>query len=290
MRNFNKPYWYCIFFFFIIIITGCGSALKNMSGKLTEGVSNKADTLTYNLAKGVTDELTNPVTRKRITNLIDSIVTSLDSVLELKIPKLEGKVINHKIILWSDSLVEAFTGKKLKLNVKALQYELMGRTTKDILTIRNSFKELLDDILSEDTDKKLGKLRDELLGAKTDTAISRIVDHATTKVTNQILKVNQAAKGDISDIGRYGGLLLLLTGVIAAIIIFIVWWNKRRYLQMTTLLAKHIHNIPDQNIYDKVTAKIKDEAITTGLEPHLRKILTANGLIGNSNWNKKEMD
>ena len=38
---------------------------------------------------------------------------------------------------------------------------------------------------------------------------------------------------------------------------------------------------------DTVTAKIKDEAVSSGLEPDLRKILQENGLIGDSNWDKK---
>jgi len=290
MRKLITKYRYYFLLLFVFLVAGCGSALKNMSNDAVLGLSENASTLTKNLTKGITDQLADPATKKHITNLLDSIVISLDSTLEPRISKLETNVLNHKVVLFSDSLIEALTGNQLKLNVGALQKELVGKSADDIIKIRDSFKGLLDDVLSDDTNNRIGKLRDQLLGAKTDSAISRIIDHATTKVTNQIDKLNATAKGDISYIGKYGGYLLLLLGGIAAIIIFIVWWNKRRYLQMTTLLAKQIHNIPDQKVYDKVTAKIKDEAISSGLEPHLRKILNANGLIGNANWKSKEKE
>lgn len=291
MRNLFRTAGGFLFIFSIILSTGCGSGVKNLGKNFTAGVNSEADTLTMNLVKGFREELANPKTKKVITSLLDSIINNLADTAEPKINGIVTTVVNHKIILWSDSIVEALTGKQLLKNVGALQNTMVGETKTDVMQIEASFKELVNDLLSAETDAKLGKMRDELLGAKTDSAISRIVDHATLKVVNQIkYNLNPTLNGDVSNIGKYGGYLLLLTGAVAAVIIFIIWWNKRRYLQMVTLLTKHIHNIPDQGTYDKITGKIQDEAITAGLEPYLRKILTANGLIGNPNWKAKEMD
>jgi len=290
MRNLiSYPVYFL--FLFSIIITGCGSGEKNLGKNFTAGVSMEADTLSSNLIKGFRDELANPKTQKVITGLLDSIINNLGDTAEPKIKGIVATVINHKIILWSDSIVEVLTGKQVLKNVAALQHTFVGQTKTDVIQIEASFKQLLDNVLSAETDTKLGKIRDELLGAKTDSAISQIADHAALKVVNQIkYNLNPAVKNDVSYVGKYGGYLLLLTGGIATAIIFIIWWNKRRYLQMVTLLTKHIHNIPDQATYDRITGKIQDEAITTGLEPHLRKLLTANGLIGNPHWKAKQMD
>jgi len=252
------------------------------------GASEKTDTLARNLVKRLREELADPETKKQIRILLDSITTALDSSLQPMVKGMMNTVINHKILLWADSLVEKLTGKKFQLNMKAVQYTLVGKSKADVLQIRNSFKELFEEIISDNTTNKLGKMRDELLGAKTDSALSLIVDHATKKFIDRYKSdMDPALKGDVSFIRKNATTLLIVMGAIAAVIIFLVWWSRRRYLKLVTLLTKHIHNIPDQKVYDTVTAKIKDEAVSSGLEPDLRKILQENGLIGDSNWDKK---
>src|SRR4030095_11996672 len=73
-------------------------------------------------------------------------------------------------------------------------------------------------------------------------------------------------------------------GAIAAVIIFLVWHSRIKYLRLTTLLTKQINGIPDQNINDKVTAKIKDDALTARLEGQLRGLLAKNVLLGKEAW------
>jgi hypothetical protein len=285
--------WHRLYFLAVsmLLISGCASLVRDSGKNFATGFNQRADTLSRTVIKGITEQLSDPATKKRVIGLLDSIVVSLDNTIEPRVQGMMGNVLNHKVLLWSDSLVEVLSGKHLRLNMRALQYEMVGRTKEDILQIRNSFKAFLDDMLSDNTVQKFGKFRDEMLGPKTDSAISRIVDHATAKVINQInYRLNPTFKQDVSYLGKYGAYFLAGTGAIAVIIILVVWWSKRRYANMVTLLAKHIHNIPDQKVYDKVTGRIKDEAISTGLEPYLRKILTANGLIGKSNWNNKEKD
>jgi hypothetical protein len=70
------------------------------------------------------------------------------------------------------------------------------------------------------------------------------------------------------------------------VIIFLIWQNRKKYLRMVAIIAKQVHDIPDQNIYDQVTAKIKQDSVATGLEPTLRNLLEKNGLIGDTSYKK----
>jgi len=280
---------YVFFVSLICLVLGSGCGMFTKIGRdVVGGASEKTDTLARNLVKGLREELADPETKKQIRILLDSITTALDSSLQPKVKGMVNTVINHKILLWADSLVEKLTGKKFQLNMKAVQYTLVGKSKADVLQIRNSFKELFEEIISDNTTNKLGKMRDELLGAKTDSALSLIVDHATKKFIDRYKSdMDPALKGDVSFIRKNATTLLIVMGAIAAVIIFLVWWSRRRYLKLVTLLTKHIHSIPDQKVYDTVTAKIKDDAVSAGLEPDLRKILKENGLIGDNNWDKK---
>jgi DNA-binding ferritin-like protein (Dps family) len=261
---------------------------KNIGSDIVSGASTKTDTLGRNLIKGIREELADPETKKQVAHFADSIITALNNSLSPKVNGLVDTVINHKVLLWADSLVETLTGKKLQLNMKNLQYTLVGKSKTDVLQIRNSFQKLFEQILSDSTNSKLGKMRDELLGAKTDSAISLIVDNATKKFIDRYKSdLNPVLKGDVSFVSQHATALLITLGSIAVVIILVIWWSRSRYQRMVTLLTKHINKIPDQQIYDKVTSNIKDEAISTGLEPGLRKILRDNGLLGNENWKSK---
>ncbi len=159
--------------------------------------------------------------------------------------------------------------------------------------MKTAFNNLLKQILSQDTKGKLGAFRDELLGEKTNAAITRIADTLVSHIVDSAIvklayryrsDINPLVEGDIGFINKNAKSLLLTLGAIAGAIILLVWRSRLKYLQLTTLLTKHINAIPDQNIYDGVTAKIKDDALTAGLEGQLRDLLMKNGLIGSSNW------
>ena len=270
---------------------GCGNLFRNIGSGVVGGASTKMDSLSRNLVKGMVDQLADPQTKKQVALFADSIITALDNSLNPKIKGMVDAVLSHKVLLWTDSLVEVLTGKKLQLNVKNLQAAMVGKTKMDVLEIRNSFKALFDHLLSDSTTGKLGLMRDELLGPKTDSAISRIVDHATKKFMDRYnTDLNPTIKKDVTFISQRAVIVLVILGVIVAALILLVWWSRTRYKRMVTMLTKHINKIPDQQVYDKVTSSIKDEAISTGLEPQLRKVLQANGLLGNQSWNSKKPD
>ncbi|HEY4328053.1 MAG TPA: hypothetical protein VGN20_28975 [Mucilaginibacter sp.] len=278
----------CIFLSLVILTTSCGNFFKNAGSGVVAGASTQTDSLSRALVRGMIEELDDPQTKKKLAHFADSIITAINNSLAPKVRGLEDSLLNHKVLMWADSMVETLTGKKLQLNVQNLQAIMVGKSKADVLEIRNSFKDLFDHILSDTTNSKVGKMRDQLLGPKTDSAVSMIVDHATKKFMDRYnTDLNPTIKGDVSFVTQHAIALLVTLGLIAAGIILLVWWNKMRYQKMVTMLTKHINKIPDQQVYDKVTSSIKDEAISTGLEPRLRKILQANGLLRNENWNSK---
>jgi len=270
-------------------------SFEKIGSDLGKGVSSKTDTIGQTLIAGVMNELTSPVVRKKVSLFLDSILTNLTDSLTVRTGTLEDRLLNHKVQLWADSLVETLTGSHLKMNLDSVQSVLVGKTKRDVLQMRDGFSRLLAEVLSNNTKNKLGLMRDELLGPKTTTALARIIDTAVTHIVDSAMlrisdrlrtDINPQLKQDISFVHRNATWLLITLGAIAAVIIFLIWQNRKKYLRMVTIIAKQIHDIPDQHIYDQVTAKIKQDSVATGLEPDLRNLLEKNGLIGSTSYKK----
>lgn len=269
----------------IISIFTQSCSFEKIGKNLGNGLGSTTDTLGQNLIAGIRDELAKPETRLKISGLLDSLVSSLADTLNPKLAGIRDNLLNHKTIIWVDSIVEALTGNQLKVNMDSIQATMVGKTKTDVFQMRNAFRELLEEILSDSTKGKIGAMRDELLGAKTDSAINKIVDHAMATIAARYkTDLNPQVKGDVSFITKNAETLLLSLGGIAVVIVLLVWRSRRKYLQMVTLLSKQINQIPDQKVYDYVTSKIKDEAISTGLEPDLRSLLNKNGMLGDDSW------
>jgi hypothetical protein len=270
-------------------------SFEKIGSDLGKGVSSKTDTIGQTLIAGVMNELTSPVVRKKVSLFLDSILTNLTDSLTVRTGTLEDRLLNHKVQLWADSLVETLTGSHLKMNLDSVQSILVGKTKRDVLQMRDGFSRLLAEVLSNNTKNKLGLMRDELLGPKTTTALARIIDTAVTHIVDSAMlrisdrlrtDINPQLKQDISFVHRNATWLLITLGAIAAVIIFLIWQNRKKYLRMVAIIAKQIHDIPDQHIYDQVTAKIKQDSVATGLEPDLRNLLEKNGLIGGTSYKK----
>jgi hypothetical protein len=273
-------------------------SLEKMGASAGKGVSSQSDSIGTALVRGAMNELTDPKTQKKIRQFVDSIISSATDTLTYKTMAMRDSLINQKILIWADSLMEALTGHRLQLNMEKIQLALIGKTKTDVLELKKAFNDLLNQILSQDTKGKLGSFRDELLGDKTnraitkiaDTLVSHIVDSAMVKLSARYrTDINPLIEGDIGFVNKNAKSLLVTLGAIAAAIILLVWRSRVRYLRLTTLLTKQINAIPDQGIYDRVTSNIKDDAMTAGLEAQLRDLLQKNGLLGNDNWKAKAL-
>jgi hypothetical protein len=271
-------------------------SFEKIGSDLGKGVSSKTDTIGQTLIAGVMNELTSPAVRKKVSLFLDSILTNLTDSLTVRTATLEDRILNHKVQLWADSLVETLTGQHLRMNhLDSIQGILVGKTKRDVLQMRDGFSQLLAEVLSNNTKNRLGLMRDELLGPKTTTALARIIDTAVTHIVDSAMRkvsdrlrtdINPQLTQDISFIHRNATWLLITLGAIAAVIIFLIWQNRKKYLRMVAIIAKQVHDIPDQKIYDQVTAKIKQDSVATGVEPDLRNLLQKNGLIGDTSYQK----
>jgi phosphatidylinositol kinase/protein kinase (PI-3 family) len=144
---------------------------------------------------------------------------------------------------------------------------------------------LRNELLGDATAIQIARLRDSLLSAKTADAVKAIVDSALSGAS-RFLKTDlrQGIDSNVSIIQKYAVRWLLLLAAIATAIIFLVWRNRQKYLKMTTLLASQIHAIPDQKTYNEITSRIKTKAIESGVEPSLNKVLKENGILGKEKW------
>ena len=279
----------CTMLVLTLLFESC--SFEKIGSDLGKGVSSKTDTIGHTLIAGVMNELTSPVVRKKVSLFLDSILTNFTDSLNRRTTTLEDSLLNKKVLLWADSLVETLTGHHLRSNMDSLQLTLVGKTKMDVLQMRDGFSRLLAEVLSDNTKNRLGLMRDELLGTKTSSALVKIIDTAVTHIVDSSMKkisdrfrsdINPQLTKDISFVGRNATWLLITIGAIAALIIFLVWQNRQKYLRMVAIIAKQIHDIPDQKIYDQVTAKIKQDSVATGLEPTLRSLLQKNGLIADT--------
>jgi len=270
-------------------------SFEKIGSDLGKGVSSKTDTIGQTLIAGVMNELSSPVVRKKVSLFLDSILTNLTDSLTLRTATMEDRLLNHKVLVWADSLVETLTGNHLRMNLDSIQGVFVGKTKRDVLQMKDGFSRLLAEVLSDNTKNRLGLMRDELLGSKTTTALARIIDTAVTHIVDSSMRkisdrlrtdINPQLTQDISFVHRNATWLLITLGAIAAVIIFLIWQNRKKYLRMVAIIAKQIHDIPDQHIYDEVTAKIKQDSVATGLEPDLRDLLQKNGLIGDTSYKK----
>ncbi|MDP9040366.1 MAG: hypothetical protein M3N30_00185 [Bacteroidota bacterium] len=281
-----------IFLYMLIsLIYGC--SFQKMGASAAKGVSSQSDSIGNALVRGAMNQLTDPYTQKKIRQFVDSIISSATDTLTYKTMAMRDSLINSKLIIWADSLLEAVTGNQMRLNMEKIQLALIGKTKSDVLDMKYAFRDLLNQVLSVDTRSKLSGFRDELLGDKTNRAFTKIADSLVSHIVDSaIVRLAYRYRTDLSpefrtDIGfvnKNAKSLLILMGAIACIIIFLVWRSRVRYLKLTTLLTKHINGIPDQNIYDTVTANIKNDALTIGLEGQLRDLLAKNGLLGTDDW------
>ncbi|MBL7915283.1 MAG: hypothetical protein JNL49_09595 [Bacteroidia bacterium] len=268
----------------LVIISGCAS-FEKVGKNLGKGVASESEQIGANLILGIRNELTDSVTRIKIAGFLDSLISSVVDSTGKKIVKSSDSIFFHKIIPWADSIVVTLLGPKVQADLAKLQYTLVGKTKEDVFEMKAALEQLIVFALSDSTQGRIGLLRDELLGAKTDSAVSKIVDHAMTQIINRYNKdLNPVIKDDISFIEKNAKELLILTGAIALGIIFFVWLSRRKYLKLVAVLSKHINEIPDQKIFDQITSNIKKETVPGLLEPTLRKVLERNGMLGKNSW------
>ena len=287
-----------IFYLFIMAVVcqqyGCGSFEK--AGKsLGTGLDSSSKSIGKNVVAGVQEQLADSIFRENLIKLIDSVIGSAGDKANKTLVSLRDSLLSDKWQVFARQLADELTGSKTSSNVAALMETAAGEDTRK--KIKLLIGDAMNSIFNDNTNARIAAIREELLGAKTKDDIANIRNELLNEKTNMAIKaivdtamltiayrmkhdVKDAVNENASFIQKYAGRLLITAGVIALAIIIVIWMNRQKYLKLVTLLTSQINNIPDKNVYDDLTNRIKDRAVQSGVEPVLRKVLAENGILG----------
>ena len=265
------------FMLLIIIINGCG-LFKDLGSNFGEGVIEpvgaEADTIGYDLVKGMRESLT----EEEFQQELDSMIIRL------------GITTNEQL----RNLLDSLLGESTKYQLGELRDELTGDTTVSrLLYLRNS---LLDNylqnylnetvsrlgpqFLNDSTIQKLAEVRDTLLGTRSNDLIKAIVDSMMITFAGRFkTDVNPLLRDNLSFIEKNATWLLILMGAIALAITAFIWNQKQKYLKMTKLLTYQISEFPEPNSKEALKNNISRNAKAVGVEDELRVLLDKTGLL-----------
>ena len=265
------------FMLLIIIINGCG-LFKDLGSNFGEGVIEpvgaEADTIGYDLVKGMRESLT----EEEFQQELDSMIIRL------------GITTNEQL----RNLLDSLLGESTKYQLGELRDELIGDTTVSrLLYLRNS---LLDNylqnylnetvsrlgpqFLNDSTIQKLAEVRDTLLGTRSNDLIKAIVDSMMITFAGRFkTDVNPLLRDNLSFIEKNATWLLILMGAIALAITAFIWNQKQKYLKMTKLLTYQISEFPEPNSKEALKNNISRNAKAVGVEDELRVLLDKTGLL-----------
>ncbi len=248
----------------VILIVGCSfnQMGKSLGEGLVAGAATGADSLGAGVVKGARDALTDSVTKHRLSELIDQL----------------GDTLTHEVTAMRDTLLGRYT----QLWIRQLKNDLLGDSTRmQLATLRN-------ELLGDRTRMLVRDLSNELLGAATRSAIDSII---TSSVMTLALGYEKEIKPKLQEqesiIKKYASELAWGSGgLIASLMILggVIFARSRRYRKMVEVMTFQIHEIPDQQFYDELTRRIRKKAQEVGVERHLRKVLSEQGILGKESW------
>jgi len=285
-----------LLFLTVVCILFCNcNGFKKIGSNLADGVSSKTPDIGKNLITGLDAGLTESAIRADLYKTIDSAITIAGTSANKNLKQVLDSLLTRRWSALVKQLVEDASGQQTRQNIAKLREELIGEKSKAEL------RSLVAAVLNDENGGKLVTLKDKLLGNETKTQVGGIVDtamdHLTRRfqsgITDATLRklsyfldhdLHTSLDTNLSVIQKYATWFLVGIAAVAAFIITLVWLNRQKYLKLSTLLASHVNAIPDRQIYEQLTARIKENAVTTGVEPALRDILDKNHLLGTASW------
>lgn len=278
----------CIFF------CNC-NGFKKIGSNLADGVSSRSSGIGKNLVFGLDSGLAESNLRTGLSKTIDSAIAIAGASANKNLKPVLDSLLTRRWSALVRQLVEDASGQQTRRNLAKLREELIGPGS------REELKQLIDAVLNDQNSGKLVSLKDKLLGDETKTQVGGLVDSAMdhlarrfqSGITDSTLRklsyfldhdLHNSLDNNLSVIQKYATWFLVGTAAVAAFIITLVWLNRQKYLKLSTLLAAQVNAVPDRAVYDQLTARIKQDAVTTGVEPALRNILDKNNLLGEVSW------
>ena len=266
---------------------------RDLGSGLSEGLGPQLDSIGANLGggliRGVRDTLTSARTRDSLSNFIDSIITSAGLSANKSVSALRDtlmgpytrqwllsleKDMTADLVLAAAGISENLLGQQTLKRVAALRDTLLGRRTMSFISA------LRDTVLGPRLREEVGLLRDDLLGQKTRDAIDSILVSATSQLQSATHEEESFLKKNIAQIlWTAGGILaglLIVGGIVVA--------RVRSYRKMIETVAVQIHKMPDTSAYDELTSRIQTKTQEHGIEKSFRQILEKHGLKGEGSW------
>lgn len=306
-----------LLFLLFITISGFGCGLFNdMGSRVGAGLNEQTDSIGYRLVSGISSGLEDSTNQEKIKRLAGMLVAEMASSLDSNLASIDpdtligrfflslrghlsdpafrdslsalarslladaGAAGNEEIGRIVDSLFMQLDSEAANRLIGRLREALIGAETSAALQrlLQESFANAV-------TDSSAAALRNRLLGPQTNEAIRAIVDSAMTTIVKRVNNdINPALQADISFIQKNARELLITIGLAALAIIAFAWHQRRKYLRLSSLISTQIFEMPNQQSYDELTLRIRENAAASGMEPTLRKILAENGLLGKEAW------
>jgi hypothetical protein len=285
-----------IFFLTGVYVLFCGcNTFKKAGSDLGEGLSTKSGAIGKNLVIGLNDGLTESTIRANLYQTIDSAIAIAAYSTSRNLKPVLDSLLTQRWSAMVKQLVEDASGGQTHRNIEDLREALIGAKTKADL------QALVFAVLNDQNTGKIIALKNNLLGDETnrqagtlvDSAMAHLTSHFQSGITDPTLRklgyfldhdLHNSLQNNLTVVQRYATWFLAGIAAVASIIIAIVWLNRQKYLKLSTLLASQVNGITDRSIYDEITARIKQTAVTNGVEPTLRNILDKNKLLGTETW------
>jgi hypothetical protein len=281
----------------IFFSQGCSifrNAGDDLGEGLTEQLKENADSIGFNLMRGIRESFTNEESQKKLTALVDSLIYHLGYNTNLQARNLRDSLLNDYVNKWVTGVIDDAIGDGTRGKLGSLRDEVLGdRTLKLLMNMRNELigyrtrqlttsliADLRNELLNDTTSQRLAGIRNVLLGPETNKLISNIVDSAMVNLAKRYKSdLSPELEGNLSFIQKNVTWILILITVIVLIVIWFVWRQKEKYLKLTRLLTYQIYEIPEKAIKENLKENIRRNALQIGVEPDLREELAAQGIL-----------
>lgn len=278
----------------VLLLWNCNT-FKKVGSNLGDGLSTKSGVIGKNLVTGAGEGFAESTLRADLYKTIDSAIAIAGSSTNRNLKTVLDSLLTKRWSVMVKQLVEDATGRQTRRNVEDLREALIGAKTKADL------QALILAVLNDQNTGKLVALKNNLLGDSTNRQVATLVDTAMAHLTSRfqsgiadstLSKLGYFLDNDLHNsldrnlnvVQRHATWFLVGIAAVAILIITMVWLNRQKYLKLSTILASQVNGISSREVYDEVTARIKQTAVTTGVEPALRSILDKNKLLGEETW------
>ncbi len=275
-----------IIIFVLLGFSGCinfeniGKDLVTGAGKGLENKDSLFSAVAGSFTRGAIDSVNLSKLKDKVNLLVDSIFANLGDKSKKELVSLADSLLGDALV----NKIHALGGAS-KLELAGLRDELLGSKTLNLIAaMRNN-------LLGDTTLLKISAIRDELLGDKTSKLLNDLISSSLDTLLVKYNRIQPQLSKDIRAEETFltkniTTILWTVGGIVAGLIVlcFVLNYKRKQYQSISEMLAGEIDKIPDQDLYDELTKRIRTKAQDNKLEPKLRKVLASKGILGEEAW------